>query len=75
MFGGQQNFQQNIQQLQFGQDIADNNQEQNNQDVEEVNPNAQWDLLAAQNVQNVPWDEWPAPRINNQHLLRTWKLI
>jgi len=30
-----------------------------NQDVEDINPNTQWDLLAAQNPQNVAWDQWP----------------
>jgi len=41
--------------------------EEENQEEEEINPNAQWDLLAAQNAPNVAWDEWP-PQPPTQNL-------
>lgn len=39
---------------------ANEDQEENEIEIEiEENPNAQWDLLAAQNAQNIQWDLWP----------------
>ena len=76
MFGGQQNNRQNIQQFQFGQDNAGNNQEQEdqpNQEVEEINPNAQWDLQLRM-LRMFLGMNGQLRRISNQTLLRTWKL-
>lgn len=45
--------------------------EEENQNDDEVNPNAQWDMLVAQNVQNIAWDLWPNQQVqqpnNNQN--------
>jgi hypothetical protein len=36
-----------------------------NENVEEENPNAPWDFLAAQNAPIMGWDEWLAPQAQN----------
>jgi hypothetical protein len=33
-----------------------------------VNPNAQWDFLVAQNVQNVVWDLWPDQQVQQPNI-------
>jgi hypothetical protein len=45
-----------------GQGEEDFQEDDENQDEEEINPNAQWDLLVAQNAPPVAWGEWPAPQ-------------
>jgi hypothetical protein len=49
-----------------GQGEEDLQEEAEIQDEDEINPNAQWDLLAAQNAPPVAWGEWPAPQNQNQ---------
>lgn len=62
--------------VQLDQEEEENQEENVDNQEEEENPNAQWDLLAAQNAPMVVWGEWPEPPVAQVQAQapKIWKL-